>query len=356
MSTPLDRDYGYESPLAYAPKRERKGSSPQRHVSRLATKDQTDAGERERPSMRNDAEPREDSEDVVIERYRIPRSLEPTMFPEPRTSSTLGTLVRVGGAIAAASIVALLVVGWLPGWKTSTPAGLADVRTTASGPAASSPRLVIGAAAPAAVDDVVPLGISLANAGVGDTVVLNGLPAGSNITSGRPSGASGWYLVAFELGNAAIRPAQGFVGGVDITVALRRGDRTLDSRLLHLEWTAASPRAVTPAAAAPPFIAASTRRLPHEEVVVLLRRGEDLVASGDIAAARLLLQRAAESGDARAALALAATHDPLVLEQMRTHGITADAGLARAWYEKAKQFGSVEASHRLEMLAASRDR
>jgi hypothetical protein len=221
-----------------------------------------------------------------------------------------------------------------------------------------SPQLLIGAAAPAAVDDVIPLGISLVNAGNGDAVVLDGIPAGSNITNGRPSGANGWLLLGYELGNAAIRPAQGFVGGADLVAELRHGNLTVDRRPLHFEWNVAPSRSVAYGVAAPAAgpPAASTRRLASEEVAVLVRRGEDLVASGDLAAARLLLQRAAEAGDRRAALALAATYDPLVLEQMRTQGIAADAGLARSWYEKAKQLGSAEASRRLEVLATSRDR
>ena len=104
-----------------------------------------------------------------------------------------------------------------------------------------------------------------------------------------------------------------------------------------------------------PIAGATVRRLPADEVTALLKRGQDLVASGDLAAARLLLQRAAEAAAARAALALAATYDPVVLEQMRPQGIAADPSLARAWYERAKQFGSAEATRRLEVLAASRD-
>ncbi|MGA2128042.1 MAG: hypothetical protein ABSG76_18050, partial [Xanthobacteraceae bacterium] len=122
-----------------------------------------------------------------------------------------------------------------------------------------------------------------------------------------------------------------------------------------VDWTR-SPRSATPAVPGPAIIAASNRRLPPDEVAALLRRGEDLVAHGDLAAGRLLLQRAAETDDARAALALAASYDPVVLEQMRTQGLTANAGLARAWYEKARQFGSVEASRRLDIRAAIGDR
>jgi TPR repeat protein len=80
-----------------------------------------------------------------------------------------------------------------------------------------------------------------------------------------------------------------------------------------------------------------------------------LIASGDLAAARLVLQRAAEAGDARGALALAGTYDPMVLEKLPLHGFAPNIAMARSWYEKARQFGSADASRRLEMLASRRD-
>lgn len=84
---------------------------------------------------------------------------------------------------------------------------------------------------------------------------------------------------------------------------------------------------------------------------MLVKRGKDFIASGDLAAARLVLQRAAESKDADAALSLAATYDPLVLRELKVYGFAADIAMARSWYEKAKEFGSTEAPRRLEILA-----
>jgi TPR repeat protein len=93
------------------------------------------------------------------------------------------------------------------------------------------------------------------------------------------------------------------------------------------------------------------RQLDREEITVLLKIGKDLIASGDIAAARLTLKRAADAGDAEAALALASTYDPYVLRELKAYGLPADAAMARAWYEKAKDLGSPVAPRRLEMLA-----
>jgi len=86
------------------------------------------------------------------------------------------------------------------------------------------------------------------------------------------------------------------------------------------------------------------------EVERLIKRGEDYLAQGDIAAARLILGRAAEARDARAAFSLGATYDPSVLRQLHVVGFRPDVAQARAWYEKAAEYGSAEASRRLAAL------
>jgi TPR repeat protein len=93
------------------------------------------------------------------------------------------------------------------------------------------------------------------------------------------------------------------------------------------------------------------RILSPNEVGQLIDRGEASLAQGDVAAARLFLERAAEAGDPRAALKLGATYDPTVLRGMNVVGIRPDPVQARAWYERAAEFGSREASQRLIALA-----
>ena len=67
-----------------------------------------------------------------------------------------------------------------------------------------------------------------------------------------------------------------------------------------------------------------------------------------------MLTRAAEAGDARAALALGATYDAAVLGKLAVLGVVADAAKAKAWYAKAAELGSGEAVKRLEVLAHGR--
>jgi hypothetical protein len=93
------------------------------------------------------------------------------------------------------------------------------------------------------------------------------------------------------------------------------------------------------------------RELDPEEVKLLMKQGEQFVAAGDLVTARLVFQRAAEAGDATAALAMGATYDPIVLAKLGVRGYGGDVEKARNWYEKAKEFGSPEAPRRLELLA-----
>jgi hypothetical protein len=124
---------------------------------------------------------------------------------------------------------------------------------------------------------------------------------------------------------------------------------------------AAAPPAATPVAALPPAPAPEPMipgdailRLDPSEIASAIKRADELIASGDLAAARLVLRRAANAGDARAAMTLAGTYDPVILEKLGVHGFVPDVAMARAWYEKAKKFGSAEAPQRLELLASKR--
>jgi hypothetical protein len=98
----------------------------------------------------------------------------------------------------------------------------------------------------------------------------------------------------------------------------------------------------------------AVHNLDPDVIASLLRRADTLIASGDVAAARLVLRRAADAGDARAAMMLAGTYDPAILEKLGVHGFVPDVAMARSWYEKAKKLGSAEAPQRLEMLASRR--
>jgi hypothetical protein len=366
MSNPLDRKFNPDEPSPHAPKWVRDAAQSDRRTTEPAVFEDAEVD-----GFRPSAMPPD--EGVVIERYRVPRSLEPTTITGPAylgvpKRSGVGALVRFCGTAAIAASIALLVVGkgpfsWLmvkdhpeqtPAFG-STFAGqpLASNGSTSAPayePKLAAPQFVVSHAAPHSQGEAAPLDVALSTASSGAMVVIDGLQTGSNLNVGRSAGSSGWQLTASDLPNALVRPPQGFVGAMDLAIALRLADDSVaDRKMVRLEWTA--PVAATTQAMKRGFV---FRKLDRDEIDTLIKRGEHFIASSDLAAARLVLQRAAEGGDAGAALTLAGTYDPLVLEKLGVQGLPADVAKARAWYERAEEFGSIEAPRRLEMLA-SRD-
>ena len=102
----------------------------------------------------------------------------------------------------------------------------------------------------------------------------------------------------------------------------------------------APPAAQAPSAPTPPNDG-------DEELQRLMSRASLLLSRGDIGAARIVLERAAETGNARALFALAETFDPVVLSAWGTLGTRGDAARARELYAKALAGGVQEAQSRL---------
>ena len=84
---------------------------------------------------------------------------------------------------------------------------------------------------------------------------------------------------------------------------------------------APAPVAAPPAPLRPPTL----KTLDADTLAGLMTRAKSLLRIGDIVAARLLLERAANAQDATAAFLLAQTYDPAVLGTSDTRSITADA-------------------------------
>jgi hypothetical protein len=332
-----------------------------------------------------------------------------------RNRSWLAVVSRLVLVILAAAVVALIAIGQFPvptGWREAAADRGIELASTStrSVPAVAGkgaetviPRLLVQGSRGTSGEPA-PLGVTLQGRADGGVIMITGLAAGMTLSNGSAVGADAWQVPATDtvLASTRILPPQDFVGAVDLVAELHLADATVAHRRpIHLEWVAppaavaaASPAAAAapqtvaaapavpavptqrsaaapsaaapPAAAAPPVTAAPPvaaappapprqptppRQLDREEIAVLVKRGKDFIASGDLAAARLVLQRAAESRDADAALSLAATYDPLVLRELKVYGFAADIAMARSWYEKAKEFGSTEAPRRLEILA-----
>jgi hypothetical protein len=109
----------------------------------------------------------------------------------------------------------------------------------------------------------------------------------------------------------------------------------------------ASPGPPVAAHAEPPV-----REINPNEVAGFVRRAQDLLATGDLQAARLLLLRAAQAHDASAALLLAKSFDPIVSKRLGMADAEPDLAQARNWYQKAEQWGASEARRELDALAS----
>jgi hypothetical protein len=108
------------------------------------------------------------------------------------------------------------------------------------------------------------------------------------------------------------------------------------------------PQTVSPPVAPRPPAAAEDASV----IAAKMRIGVELVTYGEVTAARAMFERVAEAGDAAGAFALAETYDPLVLEEKRLRErIMPDIALARTWYERARDLGSLEARDRISRLA-----
>jgi TPR repeat protein len=83
-----------------------------------------------------------------------------------------------------------------------------------------------------------------------------------------------------------------------------------------------------------------------------MEKGNQELESGNISAARLFFEYAADAGLAEAAMALAGTFDASELAKLNVRGIKPDATEARRWYERARQLGAVDAENRVRRLGA----
>ncbi|RZN21447.1 hypothetical protein CWO90_33385 [Bradyrhizobium sp. Leo121] len=86
------------------------------------------------------------------------------------------------------------------------------------------------------------------------------------------------------------------------------------------------------------------------EAARLIARASALLGQGNIGAARIVLERAAENDNARASFMLAETYDPAVLSAWGTYGTRGEAAKAREFYAKAHSGGIREAKDRLDAL------
>jgi hypothetical protein len=258
--------------------------------------------------------------DIALRELRARPSLDPVAVPEPPVIGSRGSssslLGRIAGAGGLAALAALFMVGAVPGSLRGGANGVDDgaqpiwsrmfganvVRETLSAPKPVERRIELAA------DRAVPM------------------------------------MERFAAATPVVEPP---------VLAVQQPPMLAEPPAPPAPSMPQAP-AVSQGPVAQPQFSQPVRTLDREEVAALYRRGEQLIAQGDIAAARLMFTRAAEVGDARSALALGASYDPDVLRKLGVLGVAADAALAREWYSKASSYGSREAAQRIDLLAQGR--
>ena len=203
-------------------------------------------------------------------------------------------------------------------------------------------------------------------------ILIRGLPTTIALSEGRLFESGVWGVPTDTLNRLKISTASSAVGRVDLIVSLVALDGTLlaESRSSLIVSPGAVPATAnadmggnTVFTAAPSYTlekpreaAPVAKRLSAEQadqLLALVKRGDDQMRVGNVSAARLLYQHAAEGGLAAGAMALAATFDDAELKKLRVvGGVQADPKQAQRWYERAWELGSPEARDRLQRLGA----
>jgi hypothetical protein len=308
-----------------------------------------------------------------IDEFRVPTSLEGGVMVESaaRSWGSRGVgVVRVLTTIAVAAIAAAVTVVVAPKFlspPTQKPSSdRLEVATQVGRPVAEEPantpppRLASVDAVTQDGDEPLSLNVSLLGTADRGWMMIRGLAAGSAVSGGRPLAEGNWRVDISHLQDARVRPPRGFTGSMDIGLELRLADDTIvDRRSMRLEWlgvnkmTALAPADTRSAAAEPQTAEPRVPPRPEQRQALasLVSRGKGLLRDGDFSSARLILQRAADAGDADAALTLGSSYDPIILTRLGLRSQVANVDLARTWYEKAQEFGSTEASARLKTLS-----
>jgi hypothetical protein len=302
------------------------------------------------------------------------RTLDPHAVPEPPQlkSSRFGwkllartfffSVFTAGAVFAAIVFVFPEAKRALPPQKSapSTAANEKADRVASQEPRRAEPaRVASTETRRATVNEPVPLGVTVTGGSDDSAVLISGLAVGARLSAGQEIGSGTWRVRLTDIGQARVIPPTDFIGVMNITAALVGVDaKVIDKGLLRIDWArpaAAAPalersapsRDASPAGGPPPPPELLT--LDRGEIDGLLKRGRDFLENGDIAAARLVLRRAANGGDAQAALLLGKTFDPKVIEQLHVIGVSPNPAEAQRWYQRALELGlTSEARRRLE--------
>jgi hypothetical protein len=221
---------------------------------------------------------------------------------------------------------------------------------------------------PAATESVLRIDVSPRTAIPDRSILLiKGLPSTISLSHGRLFESGVWAVPVANLEDLRLISGSALLAKTDFSISLVTfsGDILAESGSSLSVVRAGQPlettAAVHQADAVPPEPDApkdEPRLLPSppsgkvlESVVLYMQKGDEFLKIGNISVARGFYTKAADLGWAEGALAVGTTYDPIELDKLRVlGGIQADAAMAKRWYEKAAELGSVQAQTRLGNL------
>lgn len=240
----------------------------------------------------------------------------------------------------------------------------------------SRPVITVPATTPAQAATEVPLRIRVGPPGAlprGSFVRVQGLPPLAALSEGHSIAPGSWAVPLAALPDLRIMLPVTATGRSEIAITLVALDGAVLGEAKSVLVVSAPPAAQSEAApsasasilrAGVPDRAEPPAALPRargptltpderERALRLVKRGNEQLAEGGVAQARLFYERAAEAGLAEGAMAMAATYDAAELARLGVLGLQPDRNAARRWYERAQQLGSTEAERRLSRLGAN---
>ena len=174
-------------------------------------------------------------------------------------------------------------------------------------------------------------------------------PAAGAAQSGTPAGAAPTAAPTLAASELEAEPASGTPLGGPVPSAARTPSNKPEVPVTPSAPTLEATSTIAPPASRNP----STKwAFSGAEIAALMARGDWLFATGDVDSARLLYERAAEAGEARAAVRLGETFDPIFLDQAHLRQGRAELGVAVFWYRRARDLGANGVASRLKSLEA----
>ncbi len=152
-------------------------------------------------------------------------------------------------------------------------------------------------------NESLPLGISVAEASGGESLMIVGLAPEFRLSIGTPTGPMAWKLSAHQASEALIHPPRDFVGVTDVVAELYSAeDKPVEARVARFEWGRRSGERQVTVQPGPSTPKPIIPRMAPEEITLLVEQGRGLLRTGDITSARISLKRAANAGKRRRGL------------------------------------------------------